>query len=716
MVFEISIKIGPNVALVQNEVRVKLLSMLSFIQKWIDPDAAFAPKQKDSTEPYISGKDSYPEVIFILSQTYFHFNSTMWYNKSMANGKMVRLSAVIGLNKDPTLIETAKADLNQLGIILMTKPFQEVDTSLRLIFLGAPNAISKQYAKSVMLKILEETEKEIAAEDPDYVSTFQPYQLPDFAVICMQPQGLPFVAKEKNEKYEPPAGERRAIHIMCQATDYERLACLVSIAKGRNRWTQAFGMCYPTETPNTSSSDEELNHYVRMVESHQSIEMCYGSIPLTGLLRADDEFSLAKDDGTTALVSIKKIISVIDLFDADADSFVPVFFCVVQHDDKRFHAYYPGGNPLHRAFITEWKKCPGPQIYYFLLKRKFLPKEVSRFIRKTFSVAQQSLCAKAKYNRRTRLAYVPTSNANMDIVDAVMAPNSHVDPFLGLSDSRVKAIQSETYSGPALGAPDYFDFDEGQSITTLKHKSSKYAIKPSTQLDIDKRSIYEPDGSTIGDAMDVDDENLCDEDDEPQFVQFDLSAIETSAPRAASPPHHTQMLPSQQKENPQRGKDDDDIEVVAGTTFAVELEKLSSDYKHMISIIDALLEEVQAIDPVNAQRLREKHATIPDALQESLSMDVNGSVDAMNEYLSTIRQAIIQADEQENAVAIMDTDDAFEEERLLLEQDAMETEDVTTAKPHGCAIASDSPTGRKETDHKGIESSTGTSRLGVSKK
>lgn len=716
MVFEISIKIGPNVQLVQNELRSKLLAMLAFIQKWIDPVAAFAPKQQGSKEPYICGKDSYPEVIFILSQTYFYFNSQTWYNKSQASGKMVRLSAVIAMNKDPSLIESAKADLNQLGIIITAKAFQEVDTNSRLIFLGAPNSISKQYAKFVITKILEQTETDLSVEDPDYSLSVPLNNWPDFAIVCMQPQGLPYVAKDRNEKYEPPARERRAIHIMCRADDYERLARLVTVAKGKGLWTQALGMCYPAETPDMSTPDEEISRYVRMVESHQSIEMCYGSIPLTGLLRADDEFRQMKDDDTTALVSVKKIISLIELFDSEQDTFVPAFFCTIQHDDKRFHAYYPGGNPLHKAFVAEWKKCPGPQIYYFLLKRKFLPKDVARFIRKTFSVSQQSLCAKAKYNRRTRLAYVPNSNSTMDIVDAIMSPSSRVDPFMGLSDSRVKAIQADAYKGPELGSPDYFDFDEGQSITTLKNKSEQYASKTTPTLDIDKRSIYEPDGSTIGDTMDVDGDDLGDEDEDAQLVQFDLSAIQNSPPREAAP-SSTQpaLVPAPINAALQVGTYDDEAEEIAGASFATELETLASDFGQMIVIIDSLLEEVQAIDPVNSQLLREKHSNIPDTLRQTLSSDADGSLEAMEEYLTTIRSAIVQAKAQEQAATQHANNGIFEEDHSLLEQTAMETNDPI-AKPQGCTAEQGSPTTRTETAMVSSELTDSTSRLGADPK
>ncbi len=226
--------------------------------------------------------------------------------------------------------------------------------------------------------------------------------------------------------------------------------------------------------------------------------MCYDSIPITGLLCADEIYTLRKDDGSIAEVSVAKILSLIKLYDADNDKFCKVFLCTVQHDDKRFHAYYPGGNPFSRTYVDAFKQCPGPQIYHYLLKRRFLPSEVGMFIHKTFSVSQQSLCATAKYNKRTRMAYIPGSMGNMDMVDAAMAEGSIIDPYKGLAENRAKSLQAEVYSGPKIGAPDYFDFDDNQSVTTTKDISQQFAQKQAGPSDIDLHSVYDLYGSVIG--------------------------------------------------------------------------------------------------------------------------------------------------------------------------------------------------------------------------
>lgn len=84
----------------------------------------------------------------------------------------------------------------------------------------------------------------------------------------------------------------------------------------------------------------------------------------------------------------------------------------------------------------------------------------------------------------------------------------------------------------------------------------------------------------------------------------------------------------------------------------------------------------------------------------------------MQEYLTTIRTAIIQAEEQETTVMPYEPDGNFEEDEHLLEHNAMET-DTSVVKPQGCAVASGSPIGRKETDQMSSDPADGTTRLGA---
>lgn len=475
--------------------------------------------------------------------------------------------------------------------------------------------------------------------------------------------------------------------------------------------------------------DDELSRYVRMIECHQSAQMCYDSIPLTGLLRADEFYTLRKDNGTTAEVSVQKVLSLIELFDSEKDKFCKVFLCTVQHDDKRFHAYYPGGNPLFRAYIDAFKKCPGPQIYHYLLKRRFLPKDVGMFIRKTFSVSQQSLCASAKYNARTRMAYLPGSTGGMDMVDAAMSEGSMIDPFMGLGADRLKQVQSEVYSGPGIGAPDYFDFEDGQSVTTVKDTSKRFARKQTGPSDIDVHSVYELDGSVVG-IEDGSEDDLGDEDEDMEDVSMDISLLtgDLSKDPAADPMPaltatdelrqlHTELggtepAPSLPME---LGEYTDEVdEEDPGTNLAAQLELVTTGYAEMIAVLEGLLSEVAELDPENAQRIRDQHKNIPDSLRLQLKEDTGGSREMMHDYLQTMITGIAQAEEIDQYVPPEDRlEDMYYADDHVINDNPVEAADATSTKPQGCDTLLPSSTPRTDTAAVTKETNVDASRLGA---
>ena len=739
-VFEISVKINPNTEHVNMELRNQLLHMLSFIREWIDPDAAFLPKRSSSSLKPIVDKPSFPAVTYLLVSSYFYFTSPSWYTATKERNKMVRLSAIMGLNVDPAEIELAKADINGFGVILTIKPHQEVETSSKLIFLGAPYAMSKHYAKQMMIKVFKAVEDEIK-RDQDYDQELFAGVLPDFAVIITQPQNM-YVEQAKGEKYVMPAKERRAIHIMCASRDYDRLATLTMMAKGMDMWRPVFGLCYPTTTPDVNSEDDASARYIRMVECHQSAQMCQDSFAISGLLRLDEAYTLSKDDGSTATVSARKVLSLIELYDPEQDAFCKVFICAIQKDDKKFHAYYPGGHPLYRAYVAEFKLCPAAQIYFYLIKRKFLTKDVMMFIRKIFNVDQQSTISKAKYNNRTRLAYLQSANGSMDIVDAVMASGSAIDPYRGLPESRIKALQEENYKGPELGAPDYFDFDEGQSVTTVQNKSSRYARKQrADEVDIDLRSVYDVAGSVAGSMAGEGMEEECDlgdSDDEGEErsgedMTMDLSlltgdssdvtqpkevAVSDATPAIQGIAKTLRDLDTTTETNPEEiGIYDDEAEIEAqGSTFASELEKITTVYKEMIAIIDALMSE---FEETNAERdvtdmLLEPHPMITDVLRNQLNQDTDGSPEMIKDYLTTMKTGILHAQDIETHVPLVEVDHT--EEEMVFDQMDVEVATDPSTKPQGCDTVGASLTDRTETAIVTVEDTEDAARLGAEEK
>lgn len=762
-IFDLSVKIPKTTKLLQ-ELSTKLVSALSFIQEWADPTAAIISKDS-STKPHITSKLSFPTVIFPLESDYFVFANTTWhYAPKGLQGKVIRFSTIIGSDVEPELIARCKPDLNAMGVGIDIKAHQNIDTNTRITLLGAPNTISKSEAKKLCLQIFESALKIVQSEQPDDAIS-STVSIPDFAVILIQPQGLPYVKMDDAVDYNPPSRERRSLHITCASSDFEGFARLTHVAKENDLWRPLFGMCYPTIAPQVDTDPEKLDRYVRMVEIHESVQRCYTNTVISGLTNVDRDFTLRKDDGTTATFSARKLLAHIKVWDPIPERSVPVFLCLLRCNDQRYHAYLPGGNEAIQSYVDEFRKCPGPQLYFYLLKRRFLHGDVSKFIRTVFNLEQQTLCSRAKYNKKTGMAYVHHTRGQMDIIDTALAPESG---FTIHTVTQSPALQPMKYNGPNNTAMEYYDFAEGQSITTIKIASKNPRPNNSEASVGIGKSVYEPAGSMAvstmaPDEMDIDETDDIGEDESGAEFVFDLAALkennfdliaakqhetkpsaehenECNQPSAAVLPPSTtlptSMTPADSQaiqeqltltlisrtnisDSLQIGDANNDIEVPDVPNFAVVLEDITKkDYSLMLEIIDSI---TAAIDTNNDD---ESTINIPDhvnhplfttALHEALLADLTGSEESLLDYLECMKMAIdstVKATAGYLSPSSQEDGMLLDDHQQLMIESAPESED-SAAMLQGCTETMTTlATTEKSVGEVGIEFSS-TSRLGA---
>ena len=754
-VFEMSITI-PKTERVLHALAEKMTSALAFIQQWADPKAAFLPKS-NSTLPHIISKLSFPTVIFSLEMDYFVFSTSTWhYAPKSPRGKVIRLSVIIGSDVEPDIIARCKADLNAMYVGLEIKAHQDIDTNTRITLLGAPNTINKAEAKKICFEIFASALKILKTDHPDdpIANTIT---LPDFAIILTYPQGLPYVAKDDTD-YTPPSRDRRSLHVMCASSDFEGFAKLTEVAKTNDLWRPSFGMCYPTIAPQVGVNEEKLDRYVRMVEIHELVQQCYASTPISGLSNVDKEYTLRKDDGTSATFNVRKLLAHIQVWDPIPERHIPVFLCLLRCDDRRFHAYFPGGNDAISTYVEAFRKCPGPQLYFYLLKRRFLHGDVSKFIRSVFNLEQQALCSRAKYNKKTGMAYVQNTPGQMDIIDAVSAANSG---FTIHSVSRSPALQPMKYSGPKNTAMEYYDFTDGQSITTIK-TATKNTSTPSSDVSIGLgKSVYEPEGSMANstvapDNMDIDDTDDIGDDEFGSEFQFDLAALKhveqnalsgltimdntitsnnpTSTKAATMSEADSKAIQEQltmtliarnnAAASSNIGESNHDIDVSIHPNFAVVLEDVTNkDYACMLELIDsiaaAIINTNSDEDSINMEIPEQiDHPLFTSPVREALAANLIGSEESLRDYLECMRIAVEDASKvTEGYLSTPDPDIDMEsaEDPPLPSTSALESND-SPAKLQGCTKTTITQPTTESSDGVDGNQSSGASRLGADTK
>ena len=506
VVVQCSARVG-RVAKVKDAFNTKVLQGLTFLQTHVDETAAFLPRTAGSKMPQITGKATLPDIILVQNRNYFvqknpyAFNS----NNQSETGRTIKFSAIMGFNEDPKqVLDDARSDLMELGLGIYYKDCQSVNTESRLLFLGAPNGMDREETKAIMEAVMKPLELRLMTEDPETYPTFMHGQSwPDFAVICDQPGGMPFEQTPAGQRRKGPPRERKCLTIMCATDDYERISKLVYAAKGKGLWRKELGFCFPTETPDNTFSDPERERYVRMVETHASAQLSYGSAPIGGLRAAREDMELrrlpAADNSARppATVSVKKVMQEMKL------KTERLWICVGKTNQGRFTGYFPGGDGMTKAYVAEWLKCPGAQIYWHLIKRGFVKADVAKFIKRCFDVTQQKLCSKSKYNTKSKLAYVIDATDEEDIVAA--ARHSFVDLDAGLSEDQRRQRQSEAeivFGDAPKGSVEAYNFEDGQSLTSVRNKTAAKEDDPSSIASKSLgKTMFEPDMSESDDTL-----------------------------------------------------------------------------------------------------------------------------------------------------------------------------------------------------------------------
>lgn len=133
------------------------------------------------------------------------------------------------------------------------------------------------------------------------------------------------------------------------------------------------------------------------------------------------------------------------------------------------------------------------------------------------------------------MAHVPNSLGQMDIIDAVANSDNSMTIH---TVSRSPALQPTKYVGPTTKDLEYYNFAEGQSITTIRSNSRKPTGNTSVKSDEIGVSVYEPQGSVAAstiidvDEMDIEGEDDIGNDEDGTDFVFDLDALKETERKA----------------------------------------------------------------------------------------------------------------------------------------------------------------------------------------
>ena len=508
-----------------------LMGALEFLQEHVDESTSILPKYSSLTCGPLRKSGDMPHVGLVINKNWFEQSNDFAFTdtENTENGRTIKCSCILGMDVDDPERELnrARGDLQALfKVSIFFKACQHLDTTQRLVFLGAPRNWNPEDAKERMESVMRPLEIKLMEEDPEEWPAFMHKQSwPDFSVVSAQPEGMPWEATKPGQRRKGPPRERKCLQIMCATNDYERLAKLVYAAKLRGEWIRTFGFCYPTEVPDNSDdyTDDDKDNYVDMVLTHQSAQLSYGSATLVGLKKLDFYMELRRVDAAGNEVE-PETLCMQDVLQSFRYMGKRLWICIAKTRNGRFVGYFPGSSMPTKTYIQTWLRATAAQIYWHLIKRGFNVEDVTKFVKKHFDVEQQQLCTKAKYNPTTKLAYVEGGDFDSDIAAAARRKGCFVDTLLGLTDlqkERKKSRDGIVFGDAKEGSMEAYNFKDGQSIKTVKNKSKIKGLQESGPRSLGE-SIFAP----VGPDEDISCSDAEEEDADEDYTEEESEADE----------------------------------------------------------------------------------------------------------------------------------------------------------------------------------------------
>ena len=549
----------------------KIIAALSFLQTHIDKHAAFfAIDSTDSSRPPIKEKSDLPGFQVILRR-YFAIPSDRAFDSvNQEGGRAIRGSAVMGFSTDPQkCLEEASGDLRHMGCAIFFKQCQEVNTVARQLLLGAPNTIEEaairntfdDELKLVELRLVQENNAEYKYSERRLSKWIK------YAVVREFPAGMPWEGAEEKKQKQGTNNARLAYVLHVHEPDYVRMKTLLSFAKEWKVWHKHWGnTAFTVEIPNERSSQAEKTRYIRMVQTHGSVQLSMGAAMLDGLIDADTSFSLRllpDAEGNAREPTTTTIREIFNLMEFKGHK---VWICISTGLNGTTTGYFSSVVQDISDHVAAFIACPGAQVYWWLRRRGCLTEDINRLIRHCFTLSQQQKVTASKFLKDLGHAVVDRTDGD-DIIQASSSVGIF-DLTLGLSDKERRSLASCGHDAAAItfgeakeGAIEAHNFSSALSLTSLRSakKGGKSASKLPAQDMTLAQSVYSIGTSKVtnesDDKSDNEEDSTEDSTEGGPKVTFDGMDIVTGENKQAAMLLSTASMEEESRDTNKGGSD-----------------------------------------------------------------------------------------------------------------------------------------------------------------
>ena len=416
--------------------------------------------------------------------------------------------------------------LAKIGVTLVHKDLQVLDSRRGLLLLGTPNSNCTDSVKEILVEVMQ-----LACHDmTENHSTRYPEDvwnashIPKFLVVKDYADNAPWVVKEKDER--TPNWQKMMLQIEYAATDADFMEIVLRHGEKMGLLFKYFGMF--TILVKDIGRDAELRQKTdlgTLIARHGSTILCMGSIKLRGLTDGDRPVCLRRHPLADGVERAPILRTVRDVLTSIKVNNMRLFQTVMADESGAWVAYYLNGKGCmnHSASAQTWGGNLAAEFRFYLLKRGFYEEDITSMLEKCFTPEAMQTAMEAKLDKHGNVINRSQAHAQRHIAFIENCP--WIDATAGLCKSELAQLHQVSDADHKPSAIDprdasAYNFADSDGAASVKRLADKVNRR---KADDDSTIVSVESNKSIGDHTQFDPPScyvLDGSDEEEEFSAF----------------------------------------------------------------------------------------------------------------------------------------------------------------------------------------------------
>lgn len=279
------------------------------------------------------------------------------------------------------------------------KELQVLRTSRNLILFGVPSNVNFAAVTTLLREMMEVTLNDMVAQDPSRYPEDEYQYPPEFSVIRMYVKNTPF---EKRDNSDPtPSWAKLPLHLEVDVLLEEYLEEILKYMVTSKLIHSVFGdyvWVLKNNPPNKATEDDKQTMKVAL-RTHMAIVLSLGKVFLRGLENPDYVAVLRRGKNGDSNEKRPVEMTVRKMMMLTKVNGIRLWQFICPTTDGGWCGYYSSGKvcEAHRVLAEGWSGAAAAHIRFKCAARDVVPQDISKLLKKSFSLAACKEGERAKY-------------------------------------------------------------------------------------------------------------------------------------------------------------------------------------------------------------------------------------------------------------------------------------------------------------------------------